>query len=90
MNNIIRERIWRWFGHVCKRPQEYLTRLALRRDPSWTKKQRTAKKKDPEEDDGEGPERKVSLLRNATPNSSGPTENQSSSTASSARRLRED
>ncbi|GFR73620.1 hypothetical protein ElyMa_002141800 [Elysia marginata] len=57
-------------------------------DSPGTKKPRTAEG-DLEEDGGEGPERKWSLLRNGSPNSSCPTEMESSSTASTARRLRE-
>ncbi|GFS03458.1 endonuclease-reverse transcriptase [Elysia marginata] len=32
LNTIIRERRWRWLGHVCRRPPESLIKRALR----WT------------------------------------------------------
>ncbi|GFS00399.1 hypothetical protein ElyMa_001070400 [Elysia marginata] len=89
-------------GACMQQPQDSLIRRALRCTPSGTKKQRAAKG-DLEEDSGEGPERKRSLpgpyrlalrayslrslLRNGPPNCSGPTKMDSSSTASSARRL---
>ncbi|GFR79869.1 endonuclease-reverse transcriptase [Elysia marginata] len=57
LNTIIRERRWKWLGHVCRRPPESLIRRALRLDPCETKKQRTTKGC-LEDDRGEGPERK--------------------------------
>ncbi|GFR62280.1 hypothetical protein ElyMa_003578200 [Elysia marginata] len=78
------EMVWACMQKATKIPDKASPTV----DPLGTKKQRTAKG-DLEEDSGEGPERKRSLLRNGSPNCSGSTKMESSSTTSSARRLRE-